>query len=212
MRTTLVRLLLAAALAGAAALGLGACDAAEPLVRQAQQALARAADEAAPEPGAAQEPAAPAAREPGGEAAAPSHEPLPEASPSGRRIYYQYVDASGTVRFADRLEDVPADKRAQAGRIEMDPIARAETAKPRAPTRSAAPQVVVYTTSWCGWCRKTLAWLEDRGVDYVNKDIEANPHHRDELVEKTGRTSIPVVEIDGSLVRGYDPERMASLL
>jgi glutaredoxin 3 len=60
---------------------------------------------------------------------------------------------------------------------------------------------VVYTTTWCPWCRKTLAWLDERGVDYVNKDIEDDPAHRDELLRKSGGTSIPVVEIDGELVR-----------
>lgn len=209
MRAPFARLVLAAALACGGALALGGCDAAEPLVRQAQQALAQAAEEAAPESPPADRAQAPAADE---AAAPPGRRDLPEPSASGKRVYYQYVDASGAVRFVERLEDVPADKRADAGRVEMDPIARAGSAEPRAAARPTAPQVVVYTTSWCGWCRKTLAWLDDRGVDYVNKDIEANPHHRDELIEKTGRTSIPVVEIEGSLIRGYDPDRMASLL
>ena len=72
--------------------------------------------------------------------------------------------------------------------------------------------MVVYTTAWCGWCRKTLAFLDERGVRYVNKDIEANDWNRDELIEKTGRTSIPVVEINGEIIRGYNAERMEQLL
>jgi len=72
--------------------------------------------------------------------------------------------------------------------------------------------VVVYTTSWCGWCRKTLNFLREEGVAFENRDIEANEMWRDELIEKTGDTGIPVVEIDGTIVRGYRPGRMAELL
>jgi glutaredoxin-like YruB-family protein len=71
---------------------------------------------------------------------------------------------------------------------------------------------VVYTTSWCGWCRKTIAYLKQQGVAFENRDIEADEMWREELLEKTGGTSIPVVEIDGQIVRGYDPARMAQLL
>ncbi|MDX1648625.1 MAG: glutaredoxin family protein [Myxococcota bacterium] len=162
------------------------------------------------------------------QAGAPQHAPGTGAGSAGvampsaadeARAYYQYVDASGAVRFVERLEDVPADQRASAGRIEME--ARPRRAAPAGRDRdgprpfarvASAPTVVVYTTTWCGWCRKTLAWLDRRGVSYVNKDIEADPDHREELVRKAGRASIPVVAIDGALVRGYDPERMASLL
>jgi glutaredoxin-like YruB-family protein len=73
-------------------------------------------------------------------------------------------------------------------------------------------EVVVYTTSWCGWCRKTVAYLTEQGVAFENRDIEAEDMWREELLEKTGATSIPVVEIDGQIIRGYDPGRMAQLL
>ena len=71
---------------------------------------------------------------------------------------------------------------------------------------------MVYTTSWCGWCRKTIKYLTNRGVPFENRDIEAERTWRRELKQKTGSTSVPVVEIDGQIIRGYDPDRMAELL
>ena len=152
----------------------------------------------------------------------------PEPAASGKEVYYQYVDGSGTVHFVKSLTDVPAAWQKSAGRIELErtaPAPGAGEAPAAAPRRSAAkrpaekpfahgagPEVVVYTTAWCGWCRKTLAFLDERGVRYVNKDIEANDSNREELIEKTGRSSIPVVEIDGELIRGYDAARMEQLL
>ena len=147
----------------------------------------------------------------------------PEEKPSNKDIYYQYVDDSGTVHFVQSLGDVPAKWQSRAGRIEVERAMPApggngsrkttsRRASARKPAYRTGPEVVVYTTTWCGWCRKTLAFLDERGVRYVNKDIEANDWHRDELIEKTGRTSIPVVEIDGEIIRGFNASRMEQLL
>ena len=149
----------------------------------------------------------------------------PSAAP-GRATFYRYTDDAGSVRFVTSLADVPRHLRDSAQAVTQDRVQRAPTttaAKPTARTqRNRAPrpepalarnrEVIVYTTSWCGWCRKTLAFLDKNGVDYENRDIEADDAWRDELEEKTGSTSIPVVEIDGEIIRGYDPARMRQLL
>ena len=151
-----------------------------------------------------------------------------EADEGAKDVYYQYVDDTGTVHFVQNLGEVPAKWQSRAGRIEVErtiptpgrgadrPADSRRTAASRPSQKPSAyrsgPEVVVYTTAWCGWCRKTLAFLDERGVRYVNKDIEANDWNRDELIEKTGRTSIPVVEIDGEIIRGFNAERMEQLL
>jgi len=162
-------------------------------------------------------------------------EPAPQAA---ERTYYRYMDAGGSLHFVDSLERVPEAFRASARPLSMSAekahaapsltrAAASSAAAKRRPfsgsgaavqppaaraRRGASSGVVVYTTSWCGWCRKTIAWLNEQGVDYENRDIERNPAWRDELIEKTGGTSIPVVEIDGELIRGFSPGRMAELL
>jgi glutaredoxin len=77
---------------------------------------------------------------------------------------------------------------------------------------TSEPPVVVYTTAWCGWCRKTLAHLDRRGVDYWNRDIEQDREAASELRRKTGSTAIPVVDVEGELVRGYDQRRLDELI
>lgn len=162
---------------------------------------------------------------------APPEAPAPPPAPE--RSYYRYLDAGGSLHFVDSLEQVPEAFRASARRVSMGsgkpgaapPLTRAvaSTVPKRRPLASAADPppaarararagVVIYTTSWCGWCRKTIAWLDRQGVDYENRDIERNPAWRNELIDKTGGTSIPVVEIDGELIRGFDPTRMSELL
>lgn len=127
------------------------------------------------------------------------------AATPATRVFYQWVDEAGTVRFAEDLDEVPVSWRDRAGRVEV------AAAPPRAAAASA-PRVVVYTTSWCGWCRRTLAHLDRKGVSYENRDIEADPDASRELLRKTGSTAIPVLEIDGQLLRGYDPHAIDRLL
>lgn len=169
--------------------------------------------------------------------AAAETEPPPQATgsnanpqPPAPRVYYQFVDGSGSLRFVESLEQVPVAKRNSARRMEVEsrlssnsparpePRLREGTgARPWAATANApwerrATRVVVYTAPWCGWCRKTLAYLDRKGVAYSNRDIEASSVYRDELLRKTGSASIPVVEIGDELVRGYDPSAYERLL
>ncbi|MEB2343585.1 MAG: glutaredoxin family protein [Deltaproteobacteria bacterium] len=147
----------------------------------------------------------------------------PDAGPG----YWRYTEPSGSVRFVQSLAEVPASARAGAEHIATGaprPAAARRTAAaparslrprrpaPEEPARHADAAVVVYTTSWCGWCRKTLAWLDERGVDYENRDIERNPEWAAELERKTGGQSIPVVDVGGRLVRGFDPGTLEELL
>ena len=174
-----------------------------------------------------------------GEAAAASRRPFSladlwteddvEAAEEGKRVLYQFSDESGSVHFVERLEQVPAAYRNRVGRVELGgreekprgsrvlrprqtAAAKSEPRKRRPFAYTPDPTVVVYTAPWCGWCRKTLAHLDAKRVPYVNKNIEGNAANRDELLRKTGRTSIPVVEIDGELIRGHDPARIDELL
>jgi glutaredoxin len=137
--------------------------------------------------------------------------------------FYQWVDERGSVHFVASLDEVPAAWRSRAGQIELDPAVFTQTGPSASKGgRSAgavqiaesAPvhEVTVYTAPWCGWCRKTLAFLDERGVDYVNKDIDADEGYAEELREKSGGTAIPFVEIDDSEIRGFDPGAMALLL
>ena len=71
---------------------------------------------------------------------------------------------------------------------------------------------MVYSAPWCGWCRKTVEWLDERGVAYENRDVEANDTYRKELVSHSGGTSVPVVVIDGEVVRGFNADRMEELI
>jgi glutaredoxin len=145
--------------------------------------------------------------------------PTAQAEPAGSG-FYRYEDASGSLRIVESLAEVPSAYRDRAKQMASSRrLTRANTSmvreKPPAyvpdPVR-AGSRVVVYSAPWCGWCRKTLAWLDARGVQYTNKDIDANPAFRDELIRKSGGSGIPYVEIGDEVVRGFSAARMEALL
>ena len=67
-----------------------------------------------------------------------------------------------------------------------------------------AEQVKVYSTPTCPWCKKTKQFLEDNKISYQNIDVTTDNAGREEMINKTGQLSVPVVDIDGEITVGYD--------
>ena len=68
-------------------------------------------------------------------------------------------------------------------------------------------KLVVYSTVWCGDCRRLKGVFEENGVDFEERDIDADPEAATALKTRTGRGAIPYVEINGqAFVRGWHDE------
>lgn len=64
--------------------------------------------------------------------------------------------------------------------------------------------VTIYSRSWCSFCKRAQSLLESKGHDYTSIDIEEQPEKRDEMIERTGRTSVPQIFIDDKAIGGCD--------
>ena len=73
-------------------------------------------------------------------------------------------------------------------------------------------QVTIYTTPTCSWCQAVKDYLSGRGIDFEEVDVAADVNRARELVEKTGQYSVPVVDINGEMVIGFDRPRIDALL
>lgn len=66
------------------------------------------------------------------------------------------------------------------------------------------PEVLLYTTSWCPFCQRAKMLLKKKGVEWSELDIEADPAHRQAMIEASGRNTVPQVFINGPHVGGSD--------
>ena len=77
--------------------------------------------------------------------------------------------------------------------------------------------VIIYGASWCGACRSAAGFFRRRGVAFVERDIERDPSARTEMQQKARRvgmvpSGIPVIDVRGTLVQGFDERRITALL
>jgi glutaredoxin len=77
-------------------------------------------------------------------------------------------------------------------------------------TRVAA-RVVLYSTEWCGYCKQTRRFLDSKGIPYQAFDIEKDAQAR-KAYEALGGGGIPFVDVNGTLIRDYNPEAIMAAL
>ncbi|NQV00722.1 MAG: glutaredoxin family protein [Parcubacteria group bacterium] len=70
----------------------------------------------------------------------------------------------------------------------------------------------VFSTSACPYCVTLKAFLDEHGIKYEYIDVSENQEATDEMVKKSGQRGVPVVEIDGEIIVGFDRERICELL
>lgn len=71
---------------------------------------------------------------------------------------------------------------------------------------TTAPQITIYSTSWCAFCHTEMQWLDKLGIPYVAKDVEADKDAYEELMSKNGGAyqGVPVTDIAGDIILGFD--------
>jgi glutaredoxin len=72
-------------------------------------------------------------------------------------------------------------------------------------------EVVLYATSWCGYCERTRKFLRAREVPFVEHDIERSETAR-QAYEALGGQGVPLLLIRGKVVRGYSPDAFLAAL
>lgn len=72
--------------------------------------------------------------------------------------------------------------------------------------------VILYTTPTCRYCGIAKQFLAERGIGFTEYDISKDHQKMAELVSRTGRASVPVIEIDGDFIVGFDKHRLAKKL
>lgn len=81
-------------------------------------------------------------------------------------------------------------------------------------TQQTDSKVIIYSTSWCAFCKTEEQYLQKLGVNYVKKDVEEDKEAYEELMQKNGGDyqGVPVTDIGGELVLGFNRPQIDTLL
>ena len=64
--------------------------------------------------------------------------------------------------------------------------------------------VTVYSTPTCPYCVRVKQFLKESNVSFNNIDVSADQAKAQEMVEKSGQMGVPVVDVDGKIIVGFD--------
>lgn len=73
-------------------------------------------------------------------------------------------------------------------------------------------EVIIYTTPTCAWCKKLKEWLKKKKVSYQEHDVVESDDAREIMIDKSGQMAVPVIEMAGEIIVGFDEARMEEIL
>lgn len=73
-------------------------------------------------------------------------------------------------------------------------------------------KVTVYSTPTCPYCVYAKDFLQEQGVPFEDVDVSRDRIRAIEMVQRSGQMGVPVIEIDGRMMVGFDPEALSSAL
>jgi len=72
--------------------------------------------------------------------------------------------------------------------------------------------IKLYTTPWCVYCKMTKEFFSKNNIQYQEFDVAADEQARNEMVQKSGQMGVPVIDVDGKIIIGFDQPRLKEAL
>ena len=72
--------------------------------------------------------------------------------------------------------------------------------------------VKIYTSPTCHFCDKTKEFFKENSIEYTEINVREDPKAQEEAIEKSGQAGVPVVDIDGEIVVGFDKPALKKAL
>lgn len=71
-------------------------------------------------------------------------------------------------------------------------------------------KIRLFIKPYCPWCHKARHWLEERGIPYQTLDVLADSKAMTEMVNLSGQTYAPVIDVGGRILADFGPEELAA--
>jgi glutaredoxin 3 len=73
-------------------------------------------------------------------------------------------------------------------------------------------KVRIYSTPTCPYCTRAKQFLKESNIEFEDLDVSSNDALADEMIERSGQMGVPVLDIDGQIIVGFDRERIKRVL
>lgn len=72
--------------------------------------------------------------------------------------------------------------------------------------------VTIYTTPTCVYCKAAKEFFQAHNIQYQEKDVAQDEQAREYMVQKSGQMGVPVIDVNGKIVIGFDEPKLSRLL
>lgn len=72
--------------------------------------------------------------------------------------------------------------------------------------------VKVYSTPSCPYCIRLKQFLKENSIEFEDVDVSSNQQAGQEMIDKSGQMAVPVLEIDGEIIVGFDKDKIRTAL
>lgn len=72
--------------------------------------------------------------------------------------------------------------------------------------------IKVYSTPTCVYCKTLKSYLKSKKVDFEDIDVSSDEKEMEKMIKDSGQMGVPVVDIDGQIITGFDKQKIDQLL
>ena len=72
--------------------------------------------------------------------------------------------------------------------------------------------VKIYSTTWCSFCRMAKEFFKDNKIKFEDINVQEDQKAAEEMIKKTGQSGVPVIDIDGKIIIGFNIEEIKKVL
>lgn len=73
-------------------------------------------------------------------------------------------------------------------------------------------KVLIYSTPTCVYCNMAKDFFKKKGVQFTDVNVGSDMEKRKEMIEKSGQMGVPVIDIGGDIIVGFDEPAISKLL
>ena len=72
--------------------------------------------------------------------------------------------------------------------------------------------VTVYSTPTCPYCKQAKEFLKQKGIPFNDLDVTTDQKLVEEMIKKSGQMGVPVIDVDGTIIVGFDKKKLEKTL